>query len=282
MKSLSKILLIGCAFLSCLTCLGQFGVEQPFLLKASAESPIPLDRLMIWHKPESLSGADGSIVSTWIDSSIGGHDAITTAAATGAYITNNVLDGFPILFVTPINSARGFAYRTNDGGTSILRNVSGATVFMVRRLVGSSGLNSTFQFTQGDSVSVSRLSFYKFNASQNFSGSSLDANSETGTPTFTMTDGQWYLITLVADYANAFGEVFTNGVSLVSDNTWVTASNTSDTDSRSATLMKTSSSGAGLLGLCEFILYNKVLTYADRRFVETNYFKAKFPSIPIN
>ena len=116
--------------LSCLSCCAQFGSfsDQPFF---SGTYPVPgipqtIAGLQLWLAPESLSGTNDQVISTWTDSSGNGYHAKGT---NGPTLTNSILNGFAgITFGTDTTK---YLKVTNAAAHSAFTNLDGCTLFSV-------------------------------------------------------------------------------------------------------------------------------------------------------
>lgn len=266
---------------SCVSCLAQFGIEQPFFSKLSQSSGPSQTDLVVWFKPETLSGTNGQPTGGWIDSTPSQQNVSTTALDVDKpKLINNLLDGYPgILF--GLNGNCYYNWQTNNGGVDLLRNVAGASFYAVVQFTNQIGAQEVFTFTTGDSLTKHRLSFINYQSAplRRFSALSLDADTaNTGYASVdgTFPENVWYLLDGTCSYTGRVHTAWTNGVQMLTHADTFTAANTSDTASAYARL------GATLHGyIVEFMLYTTNHDGATRRGIETNYFKAKYPSIAI-
>lgn len=239
----------------------------------SSDSPTPDDvsGLKLWFKPESLSGSDGTAISTWTDSSGNGWDATNSTAAQQPYITNSVANGYNAIYMDG-----GDILQVLAGGNAILNNKPGVTVYgLVKTNSTSAGAKSFFHFSRNTSGST-RFYPYLNGSSVTGGGRRLDTDGFAAMGSTYASPSGWYLFEVIGDYADSAGYVFVNSVPVHTNTSWLTDGNTSATDSANIRIGGVATGTESWVGwVSEIVVYDKAVTASDRN-VLSNYFKTKY------
>lgn len=268
-------------------CMGQgFG---PKIVKGPTPSNVSeslsQNRLMIWHKPETLSGSNGDPLSRWIDSSSNHYDATNVnASATWPTLLVNGIDSKNVLHVWGASTDNGFIWTNN--AHVILQNVPGATFYAVACMTNTAAGQSGAIFdVYGNTTGNSRYTFFQLISGNNIGIDAMNIDGSTRTTALLgmkIVQDQWYLFSGVIWYTNGNYYYGTNGVTMKSGTLagW-TSQNTPNTASA---LLRFGFGNYGVWhgNIAEFLLYNIPHDTATRRGIETNYFKPRYPSITIN
>src|ERR1043166_7524909 len=119
--------------LSCLSCAAQFAdyTDQPFVSGLpDVGVPQTIAGLQLWVKPETLSGTNGQVLTTWADSSGNGWNANDTVGSNGPTLTNAVLGSYSGIYFGAANNNKRLTV-TNQGALSIFSGKDGCTLFSV-------------------------------------------------------------------------------------------------------------------------------------------------------
>lgn len=237
----------------------------------ASTTPASVSGLRLWLKPESLSGANGTGISTWADSSGNSWSPTNTTSASMPYITNNVLNGYQGLYFDG-----GDWLKCPGAANGLARNVTGCTIVgVVKR---DSGTTSRAFFTiERNAAGSSRFYAYVDIANQiQAGGRRLDSDSFAGFgSTYAMGAGFFWQVA-VADYSNAKGFLYYNGTSAHTNASWQTSGSTSDTDSNALTVGAFSNVAEPWVGvIVEIAVYNRALSASDVATLD-EYFTAKY------
>ena len=244
---------------------------------------------------------DISNLVVWLDAGVGlfnatsGGSAVTTDASAVArwedqsgnanHFSQSNSDRRPQLKTSIQNSLNVIRFDGfNDGlicaSNALFKNVSGATVFAVRKCASNpTSDQSIFRATINGS-SGSRIFFsVGFNSGKaNAGGRRLDADGFAGIQsTNNVSTSAFQIQSALYDYTNTDLYLYVNGSQEASNTSWQTTGSTSNTDSAQinvgANLIATASFFNG--DIAEVIAYNRALTTAEREDVE-KYLNAKY------
>lgn len=246
-----------------------------FALQSVASSPVPLTGLRLWLKPESIAYPNGTVISNWIDSSGLRNDG-TNVIAFSPYATNS-LNGYQSAYFAGGGSI-GLTFRTNQG-VSMLRNVPGATLYIIQTPYTGGGSYAFFVKDSGGSKL--RLGPNISGSNIRFIGKSLDGDADQigNFGNIPNVANHFFLVNMVVSYTGRTWSMYTNGVlSITQGSMGWTASNTSDTDSGITdpnTLGRVNYVGK----IAEVLLYGTNHSSTDRLMVE-KYLTNKYGTFP--
>ena len=183
----------------------------------------------------------GSTVSQWNDKSANGVNLSQAVAANQPLYVPNGLNGLPIIR----NVSNDFLV---SGANSIGRNQSSLSVFAVVKYgAGTPSLTTALVFVSQGTLSTSSrmLMGTAASASGNLSaaGRRLDADTfqEIASPTaYASVQGQWIIQEIQFNYAAGRANAWVNGIQTVTEATFQTPGNTSDTNSLATSIFGTS------------------------------------------
>lgn len=267
MRLLVAILMMLCCAVAHGQALSLADPAKPW--QESSLGPADVTGLVLWYKPESLSGANGTAISTWTDSSANGWDMTNAVAGKQPYITNNVANGYAAAYFD------GTDFLFAEGGAlASWNNVSGATLIAVLKTNSVAG---AVLFVSRNSLGSSRFYIYASSGKPTLGGRRLDTDSfQTLGSTDVYSSGflsheGW------VDYSNSDASVYTNGTLAASTSTFQTSGNTSATDSLNISMggINTTPSEPFTGWITEAIFYNRAISSGDRAII-TAYLEAKY------
>lgn len=253
--------------------------DLPFLGAAvpaagGAWTPTSLgSELKIWFKNESLTGADGTAVGRWADSSGNGYDATNSVAAQQPYVTNTGTFGSckSLFFTTAGTSDHLFL----SNALSVARNIASCSIVVALELTDQAATRTPF-FIGKNTFGSSRF-YITIPAAETviIYGRRLDSDSATPSDASLTVSLAAKVLHADADYANSAAYAYTNNVNIISDSTWLTDGNTQDTDSGNVTLCSTGNAEYFAGWIAEVIVTVPMLS-AENRTNVYNYLKTKF------
>ena len=217
----------------------------------------------VWIVDEPFSNgviSDYTSMRIWKDKSGNGYDATqTTSASRPTYRTSQV-NGKPTIQFDGTDDHLHLA----SGSLGILRNVSGATVFVVAKYSTDLTQQSIFWFSNGTGAGQTRLQFRK-SATNTFSvvGRRLDADTAQVVTSTTTNIGNYIVQSVRVDYQNTLLQQFLNNTLDGESLSFQTLGNTSDTDSLNAFLGSANSTNFLNGNIAEVIVFNKTLSTAE-------------------
>ncbi len=228
-----------------------------------------------WWKPESLTGANGSAISSWADSSPNALHATQATAAKQPTLVAAALNGYPaasfdgsddILFLDA--TAAGPIARNIGGITIVAVAATSATDTAAHRLVSISNGGAT----SANRATLSRQGDFAQTGGRRLDGDGFQAvNAAAGTTPL----NTYRVLTNSLEYSAAVARIFVNGTQSVSA-TFQTAGNTSDTNSVGVSIGAQPSSTLFWTGpAVEIAVFDRTLTDAERASVHS-YFQDKF------
>lgn len=238
---------------------------------SGSTSPSDISGLVLWLKPESLSGSDGTQISSWADSSGNSYTVEQTVAGDRPVMTNNVIGTFEAAY---FDTSDRLAV-TSAGALDATRNKSGHTVFIVMQTVATPVAGNYFYWNSTDTAANNRATL-AFNTTTTYRSTArrLDAdasfNSDSGDATVLASPK---LLCCIWDWANSDFKTWVNGTANINDTTFGTDGSTSDTASAAYQLGGRSSYFDGWT--CEWIVYNRALNDTERQAVES-YINTKY------
>jgi hypothetical protein len=149
----------------------------------------------------------------------------------------------------------------------VARNVPGLTIVAALNPNTASGARSAAFWSVGASTSARALLQFE-NAAARAGGRRNDLDSFDSATAGVITANQPMAAIASLDYANATATAFVNGVAFAEDASFLTAGNTSDTDSQAASIMSSAGSFFYSGVFAELAAWPRVLTLAERRKME--------------
>jgi hypothetical protein len=216
----------------------------------------------VWIVDEPFSNgiiSDFTSVRIWKDKSINGYHAEQATSANRPTYRSNQIDSKATIQFDGTDDFLSLP----SGALGILRNVGGATVFVVYKASTDLTLQSGIYFSTTSAGSI-RLQLRK-TALNVFatSGRRLDADTLETINSSTTNAGNYILQSVKVDYQNTSIQQFLNNTLDGQDLTFQTSGNTSDTDSLNAILGATNS-GSYLNGnIAEVIVFNRTLSTTE-------------------
>jgi hypothetical protein len=216
----------------------------------------------VWIVDEPFSNgiiSDFTSVRIWKDKSINGYHAEQATSANRPTYRSNQIDSKATIQFDGTDDFLSLP----SGALGILRNVAGATVFVVYKASTDLTLQSGIYFSTTSAGSI-RLQLRK-TALNVFatSGRRLDADTLETINSSTTNAGNYILQSVKVDYQNTSIQQFLNNTLDGQDLTFQTSGNTSDTDSLNAILGATNS-GSYLNGnIAEVIVFNRTLSTTE-------------------
>jgi hypothetical protein len=215
----------------------------------------------VWDNSEPFTEPidDGTAVRIWSDQSGNGYDATqSTTAARPTYIASG-LNGLPVVRFDGTDDNLALS----GGALGMLRNVAGATVFLVVKYPANS--TAMFPFAIRTNATTPRIQMLQSSANKfQTAGRRLDADT-----TITLTSTQSVttnavIQTAFADYQNTILRQFINGTIDGENLSFQTSGNTSDTDSNAISIGATAVPSFPLNGdIAEIIVYNRALNTSE-------------------
>ncbi|HLQ18333.1 MAG TPA: hypothetical protein VK146_05075, partial [Tabrizicola sp.] len=182
---------------------------------------------LAWWRPETLSGANGSAVTRWVDSSPNGNDLVASGGTAPA-LTNAFRNGFSAVYFDGVDDRMNV---TNTSGLNILTDSPGATFFLVMQVAETGSTFKSYLAIQfGEGTATNRFVANKASASaQNFNvrRTAGDAGDTSLNATLPATFTTW-LNTIRYSATTGGITVFSNAVTtaVMSDSTFGTSGNT--------------------------------------------------------
>jgi hypothetical protein len=220
---------------------------------------LPSTGLLLRYKADDLTGANGSAVTSWPESSGNGHPAATQATPTNQ----------PTLLTNSINGHKTVSFSGTDdflamsgSALAVTQNKSALSFFVAYNYPSSvTGQRTLITFSNGISSSSTRTILYHRDGTGTIGagGRRLDANSGVFIAGTASTSGQSEIATAAFDYANNDLFIYKNGTLAGSSTSFQTAGSTDNTISLAGTI------GANLTGTADFafIRIAEVLVYSS-------------------
>ena len=149
---------------------------------------------------------------------------------------------------------------TNLTNLNMFRNVSGGSIFIVRKCNNFTSTSLNVSITTNSSGSIRLYSAQLSTNKVRTSAKRLDADTTANLDAITSSTNNHEILSHVVDYANSDAYFYLNGILDVSSTTFLTNGNTSDTNSAIITLG--SFTGSNFLNgdIAEVIIFNRTLT----------------------
>lgn len=229
-------------------------------------TPAQLDSLFSWWKADAITGlSDDDRIATWVDSA-GDNDATAVGDARPTYKTG-IQNGLPVTRWSGTNTLL-------LGETDLFRNVSGGTLFAVKKDAATSTRGEVIHIAIGTSGSTRAVieSGGSGGATKHEAGGRrLDANSYARALGSAAVDAACRIVCGVFDYANSDLYLYLDGVQDGSNTSFQTNGSTSDTaTSVLGTFIGSSTPTANHFNgdIAEIIVFHAALAAADRQQVE--------------
>ena len=235
-------------------------------------NPRDINSLQLWLDATEISAADSTSVATWNDLSGNNFNATQTTSANQPTYRTNQVNGLPTIQFDGSNDFLSLS----GGALSILRNVAGATTFVVYKASTALTIQVPIYFTKAI-AGQTRFQVRK-GATNTFNilAGRLDAEAvEFVTSTGTVNVGNYVLQSARIDYQNTLLQQFFKNTLDGQKTDFLTSGNTSDTDSNDATLGNANSASYLNGNIAEIIVYNRTLSTAELTQVNT-YLMAKW------
>jgi hypothetical protein len=230
------------------------------LLLRKRFNPRSLPNLQLWLPADRINQANNTAVATWSDQSGNGYDATqSTTAARPTFIASG-LNGLPVVRFDGTDDHLDFS----GGAFSLLRNVAGATIFVVVKYSSTTANFSSFYASTNNAITSVRLQLRTTTTPRyQIQGRRLDAiSAETISSTQATSTSSVIIQTARADYQNTLMQQYINGALDGQKTDFQTAGNTSDTDSLGIFLGRVSVTY--LTGdIAEIIVYNRALNTSE-------------------
>lgn len=189
--------------------------------------PSEISGLMIWLDASSISGADGSNISTWNDSTTNNYDFYQSNSSYQPKFYNNVQNGLGIIRFDGSNDNL-----INMINTDILKNVAGATIFIVIKYPNTSTTNTGFIASDGGSTKKSRSKVGQNIAKKYISsGKRLDSEVEETVTSGMLTTNTFVIQQASFNFSSANLTQSINDYADGIDSIFTTAGNTSNSNS---------------------------------------------------
>ena len=218
----------------------------------------------VWIVDEPFSNgiiSDFTSVRIWKDKSINGYDATQATSANRPTYRSNQIDSKATI---QFDGSDDFL-SLPSGALGILRNVAGATIFLLYKASTDLTIQTALWVSNGISANQIRVQSRK-TATNTFSafGRRLDADASAQNVASTTTNvGDYILQSIKVDYQNTLLEQFLNNTLQGQSLTFQTSGNTSDTDALVTNLGGTNT-GSNLNGnIAEILIYNRTLSTAE-------------------
>lgn len=280
MKSIFKTTVFLLSILAGITVSSQLGLQSPGFVgqlskkASSTASPSDISGLVLWLKPESLSGADGTAISQWDDSSANAWHATNSVSGGQPYITNAVINGYNAAYFDG-----GDSLRLSGASVSILRNKPGCSVLaVVNRNTTAAGDKYILHIQRNAAVYARFLVGLTGNTNVTAGGRRLDTDSfayfGSAHPSPLAT---WYVHEAIGNYSDSHALTLVNATPVHTNTAWLTDGNTQDTDSANMNTVGGASSALNLwIGwIAELVVYDAALSESDRQTVE-GYLRNKY------
>jgi len=225
------------------------------LLGKKRFNPRSLPNLQLWLPADRINQANNTAVATWADQSGNGYDATQgTSAARPTYIASG-LNGLPVVRFDGTDDQMTLG----ASALGMLRNVAGATVFVVAKYVGTASNRRSFAILRnGDDAN--RLALFKLTTNvYQIGGRRLDTDSFQGANSTTSATDNFILHTNLTNYQSTLLQQYVNGSLDGQSTSFQTSGNTSDTDSSAILVGSTTFNG----DIAEIIVYNRVLNTSE-------------------
>jgi hypothetical protein len=215
----------------------------------------------VWIVDEPFSNgviSDYTSMRIWKDKSGNGYDATQATSANRPTYRTNQVNGKPTINFDGSNDV----LLSPSGAFGILRNVSGASIFVVYKASTDLTIQAPILITTN--ASTIRLDLRK-NASNLLatSGRTLDADTAESIASTTTNVGNYILQSVKYDYQNTLQEQYLNNTLEGQNLTFQTSGNTSDTNSAYISIGAFATSNYLNGAIAEIIVFNKTLSTAE-------------------
>jgi hypothetical protein len=219
----------------------------------------------VWDNSEPFTEPidDGTAVRLWSDQSGNGYDATqSTTAARPTYIASG-LNGLPVVRFDGTDDRLGLG----ASALGMLRNVAGATVFVVVKYSDIVGANRTSFFLSNGTATTSARIQIRTTTTPKYQvlGRRLDADSSQNVASSQATSTTNFVVqSAFFNYQNTLLQQYINGAKDGEKTDFQTAGNTSDTDSQNSSIGSDGTPGNFLNGdIAEIIVYNRALNTSE-------------------
>ncbi len=232
-------------------------------------TPTDYTGLVAWHKADAIVGlSDGQDITSWPDSGANGYNATQHGTNGLPTYKTNVKNGLPVARFVSAESDTLVLLST--GALDAWRNKGYGAVFVVFSPASATVKGDVVFIETGTGVGRVGLAVSETGYTGEFTlfGRRLDADTVQYIHGGTVVAGDWYIATILFEWANAIAHVRLNGQPLVESHSFQTAGNTSDT--RSYHVAIASSAGASYMqgDVGEVIWYNGQITEAQAAEIE--------------
>lgn len=240
--------------------------------------PDDIANLIAWYKSDAGVTITGSGVSTWANQAASGSNYNLTQGtdANRPVVDSGAINGYPALRGDGSND-----YLEITGtGLNLTQNVSGVSEFYVVKIPGVTSTNkSLLSISSGTSTTAGRANVSTTPTNKlTVSGRRLDADSNQSVLTAdnAYTSATWYYLTAIFDWANSNVDVWLSGVSKISNTSFQTDGNTSNTASQRIRLFQNVGGvDPSDCSIAELVVYQRAVNSTERGQVET-YLKDKY------
>lgn len=222
--------------------------------------------LQAWYSADDLSLSNNDAVASWASRRGGVYGPTLSESTDQPTYKTNVTNSKPGVLFTKANSEK-----LGSSSGPYLRNVAGATVFIVGTATSGGSTDQSFIVIEANAADKDRLGFQLDYPSLNMlaTGRRLDSDSYTEYITSTPAGSTAQIMRVAADYSAATIAIHRNGKSAGST-TWLTSGSTSDTDSNGIWIGSASTGGLSLNGyIFEILVFGRILTSGEISAVES-------------
>ncbi len=224
--------------------------------------PNTIPNMRLWLDATRINQANNTAVATWADQSGNGYDATqSTTAARPTFIASG-LNGLPVVRFDGTDDRLALG----SSALGMLRNVAGATVFVVVKYSNTAGANRTsFFISLGGSTSARVQIRTTTTPKYQVIGRRLDADSSQNVASSQDTSTTNFVIhSAFFNYQNTLLQQYINGTLDGQKTDFQTAGNTSDTSSNTILIGTDGALSAYLNGdIAEIIVYNRALNTSE-------------------
>jgi hypothetical protein len=223
--------------------------------------PNTIPNMRLWLDATRINQSNNTAVATWADQSGNGYDATQGSTAARPTFIASGLNGLPVVRFDGTDDSLALG----ASALGMLRNVAGATVFLVVKYSNTTGANRTsFFLSNGTSATSARIQIRTTTTPRyQVSGRRLDADSSQNVASNQATSTTNFVVqSAFFNYQNTLLQQYINGAKDGEKTDFQTAGNTSNTDSAAINIGTDSSSF--LNGdIAEIIVYNRALNTSE-------------------
>lgn len=242
--------------------------------------PTDFSGLVAWHKADALTLNDGDTVTSWTDSSGNNNHAVEYSGQGMPVFKTNIKNGLPIVRFAGEGTPQTLLLST---ALAAWQNKGYCALFAVFRPDSATAKGDVMFVETGTGVGRAGFAVSETGYVGEFTlfGRRLDGDSAQFVHGGTVVAGNWYIVSVLIEWANAIAHIRVNGVATAESHAFQTAGNTSNTASWSVDIA--SSGGASFFDgdICELLWYNAQITEAQAAQLEA-YLDGRWAVLPVD